>query len=300
MDSRKTEEVEMDQHLDVQMQNVESHIVQREYLLSKIQRFTLLSNVFLSVALEDIAACQHVLRIILHKSELVVVRVKSQYRISKLTSHDAILDLFAEDSEGNLYNIEIQREDTVDHAKRMRFYCAMVDSESLFKGASYSELPRVTAVYISESDIWHGGRTVYEVKNSLEAVGMYGYKRPYQEERRIVYVNAEVDDGSEIAKLMSYFKRSDPYDMSQGALSKRVHYLKCEEGGLDYMCKVSEELFNDGKAAGLLEGQRQGLLEGKQEVALRLFGKGMTDEQTAELVDCSLPVVREWRKNYKK
>lgn len=38
-------------------------------------------------------------------------------------------------------------------------------------------------------------------------------------------VNAEVDDGSEIAKLMKYFKISDPYDMSQGALSKRVHYL---------------------------------------------------------------------------
>ena len=50
-----------------------------------------------------------------------------------------------------------------------------------------------------------------------------------------MYVNAEMDDGGEIAKLMKYFKTGDPYDMSQGALSKRVHYLKCEEGGIDYM-----------------------------------------------------------------
>ena len=67
-------------------------------------------------------------------------------------------------------------------------------------------------------------------------------------------------------------------------------------GGIDYMCKVSKELFHD----GWMEGQRLGLLEGKREVAIRLFAKGMTDEQTADLVDCSLPVVREWRKDHKR
>lgn len=83
-------------------------------------------------------------------------------------------------------------------------------------------------------------------------------------------------------------------------------------GGIDYMCKVSKELFHDGwmegqrlglkegQRLGLKEGQRIGLLEGKREVAIRLFAKGMTDEQTADLVDCSLPVVREWRKDHKR
>ena len=83
-------------------------------------------------------------------------------------------------------------------------------------------------------------------------------------------------------------------------------------GGIDYTCKVSKELFHDGwmegqrsglkegQRLGLKEGQRIGLLEGKREVAIRLFAKGMTDEQTADLVDCSLPVVREWRKDHKR
>ena len=69
----------------------------------------------------------------------------------------------------------------------------------------------------------------------------------------------------------------DPYDMRQGALSKRVHYLKCKEGGINYMCEVPKKLFND----GWLEGQRPGFLEGKREVAVRLFAKGMTDGQPA-------------------
>ena len=58
-------------------------------------------------------------------------------------------------------------------------------------------------------------------------------------------------------------------------------------------------MMGGGKASdqALRKGQRIGLLEGKREVAIRLFAKGMTDEQTADLVDCSLPVVREWRKD---
>ena len=48
----------------------------------------------------------------------------------------------------------------------------------------------------------------------------------------ILYVNAEIDDGSRTAKLMKYFMTADPEDKSEGRLSERVHYLKCEEGGV--------------------------------------------------------------------
>lgn len=38
-----------------------------------------------------------------------------------------------EDGEGRLLNIEIQRVDTVDHARRTSFYSSMIDSEYLQK-----------------------------------------------------------------------------------------------------------------------------------------------------------------------
>ena len=87
----------------------------------------------MSVALNDIPACQHVIRIITGIQELVVKEVRSQHRISKITAHDAILDILAEDGQGQLVNLEIQRKDTIDHAKRTRFYAAMIDSECLEK-----------------------------------------------------------------------------------------------------------------------------------------------------------------------
>ena len=71
------------------------------------------------------------LRILTGIKTLTVKTVRTQYRIFNITSHDAVLDVLAEDGEGHLMNIEIQRADTIDHARRTRFYGSMIDSEYL-------------------------------------------------------------------------------------------------------------------------------------------------------------------------
>lgn len=115
----------------------------KDRLVEKARGFNLLSNVFMSVALNDIPACQHVIRIITGIPDLVVKEVRSQHRISKVTAHDAILDILAEDSHRRLVNLEIQRTDTIDHARKTRFYAAMIDSEYLEKGKDYHQMPDV-------------------------------------------------------------------------------------------------------------------------------------------------------------
>lgn len=124
-----------------------SRIRRREQLVAEARQFNLLSNVFMSVALDDIRACQHVLRVLTGVKDLVVTEIRTQYRVSKITSHDAILDILAEDNNRKLYNIEIQRTDAIDHAKRTRFYGAIIDSEFLMKGKTYSELSDVYIIY---------------------------------------------------------------------------------------------------------------------------------------------------------
>lgn len=138
-----------------------------EQLLEKSRSFNLLNNEFMSVVLNDIPACQHVIQIITGIPDLTVKEVRTQYRISKLRTHDAILDVLAEDSQGRLINLEIQRRDTVDHAKRVRYYTSLVDSEALMKGKEYHELPEIYVLYISETDLWKAGQTVYPVNKSL-------------------------------------------------------------------------------------------------------------------------------------
>ena len=228
-------------------------IAEKERLVAEARRFNLLSNVFMSVALDDKLACQHILRILTEMKDLIVLEVRSQYRMSKITSHDAILDILAEDGCGNLFSVEIQRADTADHARRIRFYGAMIDSEYLMKGKTYAGLPDVYIIYISETDLWKGGCTSYPVEKYLGNI-----KVPYDDGQHILYVNAAINDGSKTACLMQYFKTADPEDMSQGDLSKRIHFLKCEEGGYEIMCEVSEKIFAEGRAEGKTEGEKIG------------------------------------------
>ena len=237
-----------------------SAIADREHRVAEARKFNLLSNVFMSVALNDRAACQHVLRILTGIQDLVVKEIRVQYRISKIQSHDAILDVLAEDGLGKLYNLEIQRSDTIDHARRTRFYGAMIDSEYLQKGKTYAELPDVYLIYISETDLWEANHTVYPVRKHFENTAV-----PYEDGQRILYVNAAVNDGSPTAKLMQYFKTTDPQDMSQGDLSLRIHYLKCEEGGYAEMCEVSEKIFREGVEEGIARGIQQGMSRGIQQ-----------------------------------
>ena len=265
----------------------------REMLLEKLKGFTLLSDVFLSVALRDQAACQHVLRLLTGKEDLTVREVRTQYRISKILSHDAILDVLAEDEKKRLYNLEIQRRDTVDHCRRTRFYGAMIDSEYLEKGKEYHELAEVYIFYISETDIRRAGQTVSPVRKYSEAED-----EEYDDGLHVVYVNAEVDDGSETAALMRYFKTSDPEDKSQGALSERVHFLKCEKEGIEFMCEITEEIYEIGKEEGREEGREEGILLGKTETAKKaarnMAERGAAAEVIAEIIEESVETVRQW------
>ena len=180
--------------------NASTRIAKKEKLVAEARQFNLLSNVFMSVALNDKLACQHTLRILTGVGDLSVLEVRSKFRVSKITSHDAILDILAEDGGGKLFNIEIQRADTVDQARCTRFYGAMIDSEYLMKGKTYTDFPDVYIIYISETDLWKAGQTSYPVEKSFKSTGVR-----YDDGQHILYVNAAVDDGSEITGLMRYF-----------------------------------------------------------------------------------------------
>lgn len=158
-------------------------------------------------------------------------------------------------------------------------------------------MPEVQIIYISERDIWKTGRAVYKVKKSFEDSNV-----AYDDGMHVTYVNAAVDDGSEIAKLMNYFKTADPNDMSQGELSKRVHFLKCEEGGIDAMCQITERIHEEGRREGMRQGRKQGKKQGKRQgkeeqamtTSRNLARMGMPVEKIAEAVGRNVELVKRW------
>ena len=282
----------MEEHLvkcKLPEQPAETRMERLRYRVEEARSFNLLSDTFMSVALRDQAAAQEVIRIFTGIPDLKIVSLSTQVRLPRMVSHDAILDVVAEDSAGKIYNIEVQRADNLDHAKRVRYYGAMLDTACLEKGAGYEELPEVYVIYLSERDLWKAGKTVYTVEKKLS-----GTEIPYSDGMHIIFANAEANDGTEIARTMQYFKVSDPMDQSHGALSKRVHYLKCEEGGRQEMCEISEKIYNEGVAEGRIEGRNEGRLEAQKETAITLAERGMSISEISEIIKVSDRVVEGW------
>ena len=263
-------------HSDIYARETDSRIRHREFLLQGVEDLTLLDDTFMRIALNDIEACQHVIRILMDDPSIEIVEVRSQYRISKLVSKDAVLDILAEDTQGRVYDLEIQRKTTLDHARRTRRYNAMVDAEYLEKGKEYSEMPEVYVIYISETDIWKTWMTESPVEKYLK-----GQLTEYNDGQHTIYINAAINDGSPKAALMQYFKTCDPDDMSQGALSRRVHYLKREEGGIEEMCEYSERIFNGGR-----EEERRAMIRSmkKQGIDEETIKKILENLQEEEIV----------------
>ena len=81
---------------------------------------------------------------------------------------------------------------------------------------------------------------------------------------------------------MKYFKIADPNDSSQGDLSKRVHFLKCEEEGKKIMCKVTDELIEIGEERSL------------RRIVLRMAERGKKLSEILADTGVSLELAEHW------
>ena len=240
----------------------DSLLAAKEKLLQQIQTMTLFDDVFTAVIFKNEGACRHLVRELMQNPTLKLIAFRTQDDIPQLISKSPRLDIVAEDAEGTLYEIEVQRLEEPAPARRVRFYTSVMDSELLRKGVDYDKLPEVYLFYISKEDIWKRGLTKYEVRQSL-VCGDEDIL--YDNGLHTIYVNAEIDDGTSLAKLMQYLKTAKAGDASQGELSQYVNYLKSPEGGRVKMGEFEKYFREEGRKAGVEEGLKKGVEEGLKE-----------------------------------
>ena len=78
------------------------------------------------------------------------------------------LDVYVEDNEGTIYNVEMQTsggENPRELAKRIRYYGAQIDMSRLGKGQDYEELPKRFIIFICTFDPFKRKRSVYTFQN---------------------------------------------------------------------------------------------------------------------------------------
>ena len=212
--------------------------------------------------------CQEILRIILEDDRIEVIEHHPQDSLKNLQGKSVILDARCKDSQGRYYNVEVQKADTDDHQRRVRYNGSLLTSATTEVGADYVNVPDVTIIFISKFDLFKEKKTVYHVKRCLEETGTF-VDNGFHE----IYVNTKVDDGSDIAELMRFFEDSTGYHEGFPRLSNRARLFKTTEEGVthmssvveDYISKLKEEAKRQARQEGLQEGRREGRREGMRE-----------------------------------
>lgn len=200
-----------------------------------VANFNLMDDTFFAVVMENKAACEYLLTALLGRPIRFIRSNKTQYSIKNAENHSIVLDALIEDENKTKYNIEIQVSDQGNFKRRVRFYRSAIDWASLKKNEDYSKLPDVYMIFISSFDPFKENKNRYEVKKYLDSGS------EYDDGEHILYFNTQVDDGSELSKLLQYLAHSSADNVSFGALSQAVRYNKVNDEGVEFMCKIVDE-----------------------------------------------------------
>lgn len=242
-----------------------------------IEEFCLMDDTFMSAALDrDNKTVALILNIILNRSDLEVIEVIAQRSYNNLLDRSIRLDIFAKDSSGKAYNIEVQRNYEGANIRRARYNSSMMDTRLLNKGQKFSELADSYVIFITESDILGAGLPLYEIDRIVKQTGTY-----FGDGSHIIYVNGAYEDDSALGKLMHDFKCKNAEEMNYSQIADRVRYIKETEGGRENMCKIMEDL--NQKAA--MDERR------KNALALIKIGK-LSYEEIALCVDLTVDEVK--------
>ena len=248
--------------------------------LQRIRGFRLLDDDFMSKCFEDYECVELVLRIILGKDDIKVEKVQTQYKVKNLQGRSIILDIYATDSSGKKYNIEIQRADHGAGARRARYHSSLMDADITEPGEKLENLVETYVIFITEHDVLGKGKPIYHIDRVIKETG-----ENFGDEAHILYVNGEYRDESPIGTLMHDFSCTNAKDIKYRTLAERVRYFKEDEKGVAAMCKAMEDMRDEAALAARLAERK--------EVASRLLKKGaMSFEEIAEISQLSVEEVR--------
>ena len=245
-----------------------AHVMKPEYL-AEIERMRLMDDDFMSKCLENAPECiELMLQIILGKKDLKVVKSQTEYPIKSLQGRGVRFDVFARDSEGKEYDIEVQRANKGAEPRRARYNSALMDANALKSSDNFGKLRDTYVIFITENDVMGDGQDVYVYdrteKKSCKSLG---------DGTHIIYVNGATRSATEIGRLVHDLLCRDAAKMYFDVLRKRVGDFKNSEEGRHAMCETMEKI----KAKGIVEGKAEGKAEGKRETMLAMAKRMLKD-----------------------
>lgn len=208
--------------------------------IARIKEFRPIDDIFFELLARNREVCQEILQTIMEDKNLIVTDSIVQSSERNIYGRSVRLDAICTLGDGTLCNIEVQRSNNDDHLRRARYNASMITIKDSDVGKPFKNVKELYIVYISEFDIFKEGKTTYHLEKRIIETGTVVDDGLHE-----IFVNAAIDDKSDIAELMSCFLMKEVNSKKFPKLTEEVTKLKCTEGGLKSMCEVMDKYIKE-------------------------------------------------------
>lgn len=213
--------------------------------------------------------CKQLLEFILQKKIRKVSFPEGQKVINiRFDSKSVRLDIYLEDDEDTVYNVEMQTTDTQELPKRARYYQGMIDLNLIEKGESYRKLKKSFVIFLSDFDLFKESQYIYTFENICREIP--GLR--LEDESYKIFVNASGSKGDipeELKEFLALMKDETP---KEGSFARQIQeqvekVREHKEWRQEYMTLLMRDQ----------ENREKGRLEGRLEERINIIAKSLRD-----------------------
>lgn len=266
--------------------------------IKPFEELTILDNFMFQCVLRNKRICKYMIEKILQ----IKIRDLHYQDFEKtinmgLISKGVRLDVYVEDKEGRVYDIEMQCTNAPNHglAKRSRFYQSMIDMELLGKGEKYENLNPSYVIFICTFDPFGTNLPIYTFTHCCEEDNTVKLK---DEETR-VFLNSKGSENAadpDIAAFLRYVDGKAPEGEFVRSVDQEVQRVKgLEKVRREYMI-LSDEIRRrqeEARTEGLAEGRTEGIEQEKNSNILGMLREKIPMETIARITKTSVEQIKE-------
>ena len=244
----------------------------------RLEDLTLMDDYMFGMVMRDPKLLRSLLEAILDMHIRRVTYIEPQRTVKDGFGTKGVrLDLYVEDENGVVYNVEVQTTRRKFLPKRMRYYQSAIDMNVLSPGVDYAKLRKSFIIFICNHDPFDRNRIVYRFENRC----MEEPDLAFGDETVKVIVNTRGTLGAANDGLLEIIRYLDNGTVS-GEYSRELedavnHVKSSEERRHEYMIMMVREqelqaqAREEGREEGRLEGREEGRLEEREKLTRRFY-----------------------------
>ena len=222
--------------------------------IKRISKLCLFDDDFMNIVFQNDKCVKLLLDIILD-TDIRISDINIQHQLDNIKGRTVIMDMYIVDEKGRYINVEIQRDDRQAIAKRAGYHESLLKTNITSKQTKWKDISETYVIFITENDVLLGGLPIYHIERRIEENG-----ERFEDGAHIIYVNGRNEEDTRLGRLMHDMRCTEVEDMYYEELREEARYYKEDEGGIEKMCK----LFDEVEQRGIETGKREGILLGQQ------------------------------------